>query len=258
MKKNKIFSIILVFILTVIMVGCGKPTGKETIYIEIKDPITGEYISNKDNFYGVHWQWDIDNLPSDKEPSVRFKAGKKEIALPRLTSVDDYIKELGYNIRDYPKVIGSHEIQVYVNTGLGKYSNKDYIGTTFDVYIMIDGKANIPGDTTILVEHDLNYESSTFNSPLKYYKFKAPQDGTYKFETIDNNINREKAFFVTTKMGQNDAIIKENSNDLELTIELKAGEEHTLCIGPKDVTDLFGYVMHSVDTEYCLRITKIV
>ena len=174
--------------------GCvNTKDGKPRIYIEVKNPLTGEWVSQTETYGGnISCKWEYGReMPEKLE--CRFKQGKKYIELEdwkgeNLTGTGE---AKVYGSIFIPTELGFHALYVDVNVDFQKYD----LVSRFNIYISIFGKAEL-GDNEVLIEEELGHLhtslSGTFISETKWFQFTAPETGTYRFETVDQNLIRPK------------------------------------------------------------------
>ena len=97
--------------------------------------------------------------------------------------------------------------------------------------------------------------SGTFTEATKWFKFTAPETGTYRFETVDERIRRDKELYVNIPRDEwvSDNYPSEKTGtgeDRFLELTLQQGQYCDIYTG---VTDLVRIVE---DSSYILRITK--
>ena len=128
----------------------------------------------------------------------------------------------------------------------------------FNIYISIFGKAEL-GDNEVLIEEELGHLhtslSGTFISETKWFQFTAPETGTYRFETVDQNLIRPKRLDVNIPRDEwvSDNYPSEKTGtgeDRFLELTLQQGQ---YCDIYTEITDAF-YI--DGDSSYILRITK--
>ena len=254
-----IYSIILtgVLSLTFVFGGCvNTKDGKPRIYIEVKDPLTGEWVSQTETYGGnISCKWEYGReMPEKLE--CRFKQGKKYIELEdwkgeNLTGTGE---AKAYGSIFIPTELGFHALYVDVNVDFQKYD----LVSRFNISISIFGKAEL-GDNKVLIEEELGHLhtslSGTFTEATKWFQFKAPETGTYRFETVDERIRRDKELYVNIPRDEwvSDHYPSEKTEtgeDRFLELTLQQGQYCNIYTG---VTDL---VRIDEDSSYILRITK--
>ncbi len=254
-----IYSIILtgVLSLTFVFGGCvNTKDGKPRIYIEVKNPLTGEWVSQTETYGGnISCKWEYGReMPEKLE--CRFKQGKKYIELEdwkgeNLTGTGE---AKAYGSIFIPTELGFHALYVDVNVDFQKYD----LVSRFNISISIFGKAEL-GDNKVLIEEELGHLhtslSGTFTEATKWFQFKAPETGTYRFETVDERIRRDKELYVNIPRDEwvSDHYPSEKTEtgeDRFLELTLQQGQYCNIYTG---VTDL---VRIDEDSSYILRITK--
>lgn len=257
--RKAIYGIILtgVLSLTFVFGGCvNTKDGKPRIYIEVKNPLTGEWVSQTETYGGnISCKWEYGReMPEKLE--YRFKQGKKYIKLEswkgeNLTGTGE---AKSYGSTFIPTEIGFHALYVDVNVDFQKYD----LVSRFNIYISIFGKAEL-GDNEVLIEEELGHLhtslSGTFTEATKWFKFTAPETGTYRFETVDERIRRDKELYVNIPRDEwvSDNYPSEKTGtgeDRFLELTLQQGQYCDIYTG---VTDLVRIVE---DSSYILRITK--
>lgn len=257
--RKAIYCIILtgVLSLTFVFGGCvNTKDGKPRIYIEVKNPLTGEWVSQTETYGGnISCKWEYGReMPEKLE--YRFKQGKKYIKLEswkgeNLTGTGE---AKSYGSTFIPTEIGFHALYVDVNVDSQKYDPV----SEFEISISIFGKAEL-GDNEVLIEEELGHLhtslSGTFTEATKWFIFTAPETGTYRFETVDERIRRDKELYVNIPR---DEWVSEHypsektgtGEDRFLELTLQQGQYCDIYTG---VTDLVRIVE---DSSYILRITK--
>lgn len=186
----------------------------------------------------------------------RFKQGKKYIKLEswkgeNLTGTGE---AKSYGSTFIPTEIGFHALYVDVNVDSQKYDPV----SEFEISISIFGKAEL-GDNEVLIEEELGHLhtslSGTFTEATKWFQFTAPETGTYRFETVDERIKRDKELYVNIPRDEwvSDHYPSEKTGtgeDRFLELTLQQGQYCNIYTG---VTDL---VRIDEDSSYILRITK--
>jgi lipoprotein len=257
--RKAIYSIILTGVLSLIFVfgGCvNTKDGKPRIYIEVKNPLTGEWVSQTETYGGnISCKWEYGReMPEKLE--CRFKQGKKYIELEdwkgeNLTGTGE---AKVYGSIFIPTELGFHALYVDVNVDFQKYD----LVSRFNIYISIFGKAEL-GDNEVLIEEELGHLhtslSGTFISETKWFQFTAPETGTYRFETVDQNLIRPKRLDVNIPRDEwvSDNYPSEKTGtgeDRFLELTLQQGQ---YCDIYTEITDAF-YI--DGDSSYILRITK--
>lgn len=257
--RKAIYGIILtgVLSLTFVFGGCvNTKDGKPRIYIEVKNPLTGEWVSQTETYGGsISCKWEYGReMPEKLE--CRFKQGKKYIKLEswkgeNLTGTG---KAKSYGSTFIPTEIGFHALSVDVNVDSQKYDPV----SEFEISISIFGKAGL-GDNEVLIEEELGHLhtslSGTFTEATKWFQFTAPETGTYRFETVDERIRRDKELYVNIPRDEwvSDHYPSEKTGtgeDRFLELTLQQGQYCNIYTG---VTDL---VRIDEDSSYILRITK--
>lgn len=257
--QKAIYSIILtgVLSLTFVFGGCvNTKDGKPRIYIEVKNPLTGEWVSQTETYGGnISCKWEYGReMPEKLE--YRFKQGKKYIKLEswkgeNLTGTGE---AKSYGSTFIPTEIGFHALYVDVNVDSQKYDPV----SEFEISISIFGKAEL-GDNEVLIEEELGHLhtslSGTFTEATKWFQFTAPETGTYRFETVDERIKRDKELYVNIPRDEwvSDHYPSEKTGtgeDRFLELTLQQGQYCNIYTG---VTDL---VRIDEDSSYILRITK--
>ena len=255
--RKAIYSIILTGVLSLIFVfgGCvNTKDGKPRIYI--KNPLTGEWVSQTETYGGnISCKWEYGRgMPEKLE--CRFKQGKKYIELEdwkgeNLTGTGE---AKVYGSIFIPTELGFHALYVDVNVDFQKYD----LVSRFNIYISIFGKAEL-GDNEVLIEEELGHLhtslSGTFISETKWFQFTAPETGTYRFETVDQNLIRPKRLDVNIPRDEwvSDNYPSEKTGtgeDRFLELTLQQGQ---YCDIYTEITDAF-YI--DGDSSYILRITK--
>lgn len=257
--RKAIYSIILtgVLSLTFVFGGCvNTKDGKPRIYIEVKNPLTGEWISQTETYGGnISCKWEYGREMPEKL-KCRFKQGKKYIELEdwkgeNLTGTGE---AKVYGSIFIPTELGFHALYVDVNVDFQKYD----LVSRFNIYISIFGKAEL-GDNEVLIEEELGHLhaslSGTFISETKWFQFTAPETGTYRFETVDQNLIRPKRLDVNipkdewvSKSYPSEKTGTGEDRFLELTLQ-----QGQYCDIYTEITDAF-YI--DGDSSYILRITK--
>ncbi len=257
--RKAIYCIILtgVLSLTFVFGGCvNTKDGKPRIYIEVKNPLTGEWVSQTETYGGnISCKWEYGReMPEKLE--YRFKQGKKYIKLEswkgeNLTGTGE---AKSYGSTFIPTEIGFHALYVDVNVDSQKYDPV----SEFEISISIFGKAEL-GDNEVLIEEELGHLhtslSGTFTEATKWFIFTAPETGTYRFETVDERIRRDKELYVNIPRDEwvSDHYPSEKTGtgeDRFLELTLQQGQYCDIYTG---VTDLVRIVE---DSSYILRITK--
>ena len=257
--RKAIYCIILtgVLSLTFVFGGCvNTKDGKPRIYIEVKNPLTGEWVSQTETYGGnISCKWEYGReMPEKLE--YRFKQGKKYIKLEswkgeNLTGTGE---AKSYGSTFIPTEIGFHALYVDVNVDSQKYDPV----SEFEISISIFGKAEL-GENKVLIEEELGHLhtslSGTFTEATKWFIFTAPETGTYRFETVDERIRRDKELYVNIPRDEwvSDHYPSEKTGtgeDRFLELTLQQGQYCDIYTG---VTDLVRIVE---DSSYILRITK--
>ena len=257
--RKAVYGIILtgVLSLTFVFGGCvNTKDGKPRIYIEVKNPLTGEWVSQTETYGGsISCKWEYGReMPEKLE--YRFRQGKKYIKLEswkgeNLTGTGE---AKSYGSTFIPTELGFHALYVDVNVDFQKYD----LVSRFNIYISIFGKAEL-GDNEVLIEEELGHLhtslSGTFTEATKWFQFTAPETGTYRFETVDERIRRDKELYVNIPRDEwvSDHYPSEKTGtgeDRFLELTLQQGQYCNIYTG---VTDL---VRIDEDSSYILRITK--
>ena len=258
--RKTIYSIISTGILFLIFIfgGCvNTKDGKIRIYIEVQNPLTGEWVSQTETYGGnISCKWEYGTeMPEKLE--YRFKQGNKYIKLEswkgeNLTGTGE---AKSYGSTFIPTELGFHALYVGINVDSRKYDPV----SEFEISISIFGRAET-GDNKVLIEEELGHLhtslSGTFISETKWFKFTAPETGTFRFETIDQNLIRPKRLDVSIPRDEwvSDNYPSEKTGtgeDRFLELTLQQGQ---YCDIYTEITDSF-YI--NEDSSYILRITKI-
>lgn len=171
-KRVSILCILVIAITSIFSLSACKPDDR--VYIEVKNPVTGEWCSNKDK---EHYEWEFDYTGQPFMLEQRYRYHNK------VTSYYPYYTPANRNQKDYvfPSSIPGH---VGIYDFMGTYPNVgNSIGSVLDLYIIVYGQVNINGETTVEIEENwLRYIEHNRMRRAKMFKIHIEEAGTYRFE----------------------------------------------------------------------------
>ncbi len=239
--KKRVAILISMLMVVIGAFGLTACSGDDNLYIEVKHPITGEWINSESGDDLL--KWDLPYTGESYPLEVRYKY--------RGNVVDPEKENLavqGNKMKETPSGIGCYTLHYYA------YKPAKGVNTMpFDIRLNIFGEFNVKNNLKVELEkQQIDITAMSFgNNSTKNYKLTVPESGTYRFETMDRDPNRLKYLFLwDIKSGtQND-----NDNNIHLEVDLEANKEYTLSTGIKEK-----YLNSIVfDTDYFeIKITRI-
>lgn len=219
--KKSVAILISMLMVVVGAFGLTACSGDDNLYIEVKHPITGEWVCSGTNWKSVTW-----DLPYTGEAyplEVRYKYHGSIVDPEK-----EHLAVRGNTMKVTPSGIGCYDIKYFVEKPA-----KELNSTTLTVHLDIYGEFNIENNLKVeLSKEEIDRTSISFyNNTTKHYKFTVPESGTYRFETVDLDILRLKYLSIS---GIKNGTQNEHDNNIFLEVDLEANKEYTLSTGIKE------------------------
>lgn len=192
------------------------------IGIEVKNPITGEWITDIP-YSRLNFKWKNDGAKLPLE--VRFKYKNEYIELEKS-------KEIGlqpvYDAPDfYPTEVGMHKVWVSIKykkdeNSIGIYDNSIEINVTIYGQLKPNTKVVLEEELSNFELDSINFDTGTFSSWIKPYKFMVDELGKYRIKVTEQYMHDRS--ITLDVLG----VEPSSYNDNEIVVDLVAGKEYTI------------------------------